>query len=829
MIKVLYLEDDKVDQMAFKRLIKAEGLDFDVTYGGSCSEGLRLLQDGRFDVVIADYLLGDGNALDVLKARGNTPVIIVTGVGDEEIAVGAMKAGAVDYLIKDQDRNYLKVLPLTVDHAISRSRMQEQNVLLSAAMKSIGDSVYIVSPDNIILFVNRAFCDTYGYLEDHIVGQQAALLWERPSEMELVNRGARESHDGQFGGEFYHRKNSGEVFPVLLSRSLVRRTSQNGELQDVAVVVARDITDRKRGEEALKESEERYAVAVHGANDGLWDWNLKTNEIYYSPRWKSMLGWEADSVGNSPLEWFSRVHPDDLKRLQMDIAAHLKGTTTHFENEHRMLHRDGSYKWMLSRGLAVRDGADSAYRMAGSQSDITKRRIAEEQLIHHAFHDGLTGLPNRSLFMDRLERALERARRRRDYAFAVIFLDLDRFKIINDSLGHMAGDQLLFGIAQRLKQALRPSDTVARLGGDEFAVLLDDIKEPSDSSIVADRIQKALTLPFDMSGQEVFTTASIGIALSSSEYERPEDFLRDADTAMYRAKAHGRARHETFDTGMHDKALALLHLETDLWKALERQEFEIYYQPVVSLKTGRVVGAEALLRWNHPHRGLVSPVEFIPLAEETGLIVSIGEWVLRQACRQSRQWHNAGYSHLRIMVNVSARQFQHQYLPEVVRKVLDESQLPPRAIALEITETTAMRNIDLTIETLKELRRMGIKISIDDFGTGYSSLGCLKHFPITTIKLDRSFVSGTTAEAQEEAAIARAIIQMAHSLHMEIVAEGVEQPAEMEFLRSEGCDSMQGYIFSRPLPVHAFTQLLEDGKCLPWAEPQQAQNPEPVS
>jgi len=348
-----------------------------------------------------------------------------------------------------------------------------------------------------------------------------------------------------------------------------------------------------------------------------------------------MLGYDEEEIGSSPEEWFKRVHPDDLQRVQEAVASHLEGRTTHCENEHRMLHQNGTYHWMLNRGLAVRDAQGKATRLAGSQTDITQGKVA----------DALTGLPNRLLFMDRLERAVKNAGRTKDYLFAVFFLDLDRFKVINDSLGHVMGDQLLVATARRLESCLRSTDavarlgegyTVARLGGDEFTILLDHIKHIADATRVADRLQKELALPFNLNGQEVFTTVSIGIAVSATGYDRPEELLRDADTAMYRAKALGKARYELFDPAMRDVAVASLQLETDLRKAIERQEFQNFYQPIVSLETGRIVGFEALVRWQHPERGLVSPADFILAAEESGMILSIGQWMLHEACRQMR-------------------------------------------------------------------------------------------------------------------------------------------------------------------------------------------------
>jgi len=564
---------------------------------------------------------------------------------------------------------------------------------------------------------------------------------------------------------------------------------------------------------ALRYSEERYALAIQGANDGLWDWDLKTNRIYFSPRWKAMIGYNEDEINDSPDEWFNLIHPDDFHRVKAEIASHLEGHATHFENEHRVLHRDGSYRWMLCRGLAVWDAGSQAYRMAGSQTDITARKKVEEQLIHDSLHDGLTGLPNRALFLDRLGHILNRTKRHPDQKSAALFLDIDRFKIINDSLGHTAGDQMLIATARRLESCLRVEDTLSRLGGDEFAILLDDTNDVSDTVRVAERIQRRLISTALLSGHDRSITASIGIVTITPYYTQPEDILRDADTAMYRAKASGKARYHIFDSTMHASVQAQLQLEVDLRRAIGRQELRAYFQPIVST-SGQMIGAEGLVRWQHPQRGLVPPNEFVPIAEETGLITAIDAWMMRQACTQAKAWHEAGYTHLSVAVNISGRQFQDQSLPRTIQGILQETGLPAHVLKIEITESVAMRDLDISIRILNELNAVGIQISIDDFGTGYSSMAYLKRFPLHVLKIDRSFIKDITQDSDSEV-ITKAMIVMAHSLKLTVIAEGVETAEQSALLRALGCDAMQGYLFGRPVPAEAFVKLLRQGFTVP--------------
>jgi len=525
-----------------------------------------------------------------------------------------------------------------------------------------------------------------------------------------------------------------------------------------------------------------------------------------SDSWAAMLGYQAGELGNNPDEWFSRVHPGYLTELRAKLAAHLKGQSDQFRLEHRLRRKDGTYFWVLARATAVRDESNEAVELAGSITDITSVIDFENRLLDDSFYDKLTGLPNRHFFMERLQKAAEQKQRadRHPPLFAVMFLDLDRFKIINDSLGHLVGDQLLTAVAGRLRNCARPDDVVARFGGDEFVILLERLRDPEEASHVAARIQDALSATFQIDDHEVTSGVSIGIVLSSEAAENAEDILRYADIAMYQAKGKGKGQAQIFSEDMHVQATELCDLQTDLRKAVDRQQLRLYYQPCVSLRSGKIHAMEALVRWQRSENQLMQPIDFIPLAEEIGLINEIGDWVLRSACAQSSAWQKAGMPPVRIAVNVSARQLQQKDFPRRVLRILEESRLKPEWLELELTETALMQSLDVAPRTLEQLGALGIPISIDDFGTGYSSLDYLRRFNFSTLKMDRCFVSDIVTN-NKAAAVARGLITLAHNLDLSVIAEGVEDSNQLAFLAAEQCDQVQGFLACRPAPAEHFT------------------------
>jgi diguanylate cyclase (GGDEF)-like protein/PAS domain S-box-containing protein len=545
------------------------------------------------------------------------------------------------------------------------------------------------------------------------------------------------------------------------------------------------------------------------AGGGSWEWDLAVDQMFFTAGFERLLGYAEQELDKSPAELFTRVHPQDLTQLQRDIQSHLSGEGECFETEHRIRDRDGNYRWVVSRGVAQRDISGQALRVHGTLTETTYQKLTEEKLLRSAMHDALTGLPNRALFVDRLTRSLAQSQRNQEHLSAILFMDLDRFKVLNDSLGHASGDHLLLEVTRRLQAAVRPGDTVARFGGDEFVVLLDGVNDITEVTRVADRIQKKLQRPFQVDGTETFASASIGIALSGPPYETADELLRDADTAMHRAKTLGGRRHQVFNERMHTRVVAAMKLHNDLRRAIERRELRVYFQPIVSLDGGEISGLEALVRWKHPSRGIVVPSEFMDLAEETGLVVPIDQWVLTEACREASKWHNrltCDHSPS-VSVNVSAVHFQRPELAREVGEVLYDSGLDPALLHLEITETALMDHARAGLGALRELKQFGVRVHIDDFGTGYSSLSYLHRFDVDALKIDQSFVRNMASD-QDSMKIVETIVTLALSLGMDVIAEGVENEVQASLLKELHCTHAQGFLFAKPINAAAVQAIL---------------------
>ncbi len=570
-----------------------------------------------------------------------------------------------------------------------------------------------------------------------------------------------------------------------------------------ATLIWHDLTERLREDGAMRRSEARLALAAEAANDGLWEWDLRQQECFFSGRWREMVGLPAQSGPGRPEEWLARVHPDDASSLRDALDAHLNGHTDRLHLEHRLRHEDGGYRAFVCRGVAERGSTRRSGRIAGS---FTEHTSTQERTRNAGFLDPLTGLANRTVFAEQLGRRLVESKSRPGVGlFAVLYLDLDRFKVVNDSLGHLVGDQLLSAASRRLEACLRPTDLLARLGGDEFAILLSSLTDEQQANAVAFRLQESLSAPFRIGAREVYTTASIGIAIGLPQYASPDEIMRDADTAMYHAKTRGKARHELFDADMHARVRDRLGLENDLRHAVLNNDFEVHYQPIVLLASGMCVGFESLLRWKRNGEP-VPPDQFIPLAEEVGLIEPIGTWVLRQACRTFADWQQRFPEGLDyITVNVSSRQLlQHNFLA-VVEQAVHDAGLKPCDLRLEITETALMENPKIAAGMLRELRDFGVKIYLDDFGTGYSSLSHLHKLPVDALKIDRSFVNSLL---RSDRPIVESILALARTLNTSVVAEGIESDAQAVELERLGCTHAQGFLFSRPLTVQAAEAML---------------------
>ncbi len=810
---ILVVDDDLAMRLLVRESLEIAG--FQVEDAGNGLEGLGIFREVQPDLVLLDVMMPDMDGFQVsrtlrsIPGGDRIPIVMMTGLDDIESINRAYEAGATDFITKPF--NWL-VLGHRVRYMLRASaafnELKRNGAKTRALLNAIPDRIFRIDREGTFLEFKGPAGPDLLMAPDEFIGRNVRDVL--PLETGTLIMEAMQSAFGR--GDIrtieYHVPAAG------INRFYEARIVVSGE--DEVIAIVRDVTEQKEADKALKESEERYRDLFENANDLIQSVSPDGRFLYVNKAWRDTLGYSPEELEN--LTIFNVLSPECQPHcaevFQRVMAGEDVGIieTEFMTRDGKRITIEGSVNCKVVNGTVV--------STRGIFRNITERKQAEEEIIRLAYYDSLTGLPNRLLFKDRLRQSITYAQRYKKM-LATLFLDLDRFKRINDTLGHSIGDRLLKGVAERLSHTLRQSDsvgrdgsedfgsTVARLGGDEFTILLMEIDSVQDVAKVARRILQDMAKPFHLDGSEVFITTSIGITIFPYDGGDVDALLKNADIAMYHAKDQGRNNFQFYTQSMNATAFERLVLENNIRKAIERDEFELFYQPQISVSNGEIVGMEALIRWNHPELGMISPAEFIPLAEESGLILPLGEWVLRRACGQIRQLHDRGFSDLRISVNLSVHQLRQQGLVKTIKGIVEQYYLDARRLELEITESAIMKNAEATVETLMSLKSMGLRISIDDFGTGYSSLSYLKRFPIDTLKIDRSFIKDIPNDP-DNAAITRAIIAMAHSLNLKVVAEGVETPAQFAFLKNEGCDEMQGFLLCRPLPFQKIGELLTE-------------------
>ena len=730
--------------------------------------------------------------LDVHGVRSGAAVVIRTQYGPFGVLVAY---ASEERAFADYELAFLRSTANIVGEAITRSRtedaLRKSEARLRQLIATTLDAVVTVDRAGNVIEWNREAEATFGIAARDIVGTAFPATLLPACTLDAL------AHGRLF--ETTARRANGEELPVEIT---VATTGSASDLTWTAFV--RDISERKRAQRELEQRENRFRTIVEKSWSGVVLLDGEIRFTFAGSSTQHIIGYEDRELLGRSL--FDFVHPRDLEAARKVFAEIVANPSQETRGELRFRHRNGNWIWLegFSQNLLHEPSVGA---IVLNYRDVSQRKETEKQLEYRAYYDSLTGLPNRLLFRDRLVHSLAHARRNR-VAVAVMYLDLDHFKLVNDALGHSFGDRLLAHVAKRLQGALRASDTISRIGGDEFSILLPEVVSTEAVAGVARKVLDSLSTPFHVEGHDLFVTASIGISCSPSDGEDAETLLKCADAAMYRAKELGRNQAQLFTASMNERYVRRLALEQHLHHAIERGQLELWYQPVFDRARRRFVSVEALLRWRDPVRGLVPPSEFVGLAEETGMIVPIGAWALRTACMQLRRWQEEGLS-LRMAVNISAVQLQQRELLDDVRGALEESGIAPEMLQLEITESAAMQNFELTLETLRELRAMGVGVAVDDFGTGQSSLIYLKHFPIDTVKIDKEFLREVTSD-DTAAAIVSYVINLAHTLRLQVVAEGVETEEQYTFLRHYACDLMQGYLFSRPLPAQEIVPFLRE-------------------
>lgn len=807
LLRALIVEDSEDDAFLLARFLQQT---YELVHVRvDSADGLtKALQKEEWDLVLSDHAMPGFDSFAALKivqqSERDLPFIIVSGAIGEDLAVAAIKAGAHDYLLKSNLRRLIPAIERELQAAQARRTQFQTEQRFRATFEQAAVGIAHVGLDGRWMRVNQKLCVITGYTEEELLARDRSII-TYPDDLtdELV------SMQQLLAGEIpsstkeirYVRKDSSLVW-VNLTWSLTRTSTGK---PDYFIEVIEDITERKEATERLR----LFARIFDTISEGVVVTDVNNNILFVNPAFSDITGYSpAEAIGKNPRVLRSGL----MDKLFYDKMWQSIRQTGRWQGEIMDRRKNGeSYVEWLSIS-AMKDNRGEYSHYIAVVSDISERKAAEERMVYIAQHDFLTGLPNRMMLHDRLTQSIARAEREQNKV-AVMFLDLDRFKVINDTLGHLVGDKLLKIVADRIISVARITDTVSRLGGDEFAILVTNVENTDDLATIAIKILKCIAVPCVIDGNEIEVTTSVGISVSPEDGNDSESLLAHADAAMYQAKLNGRNMYQFFTHDMNRRSLERMSMKNKLSHALERGELFLLYQPQVDLHNGRIIGAEALVRWNHPMYQNVLPSQFIPIAEENGLIPQIGEWVLQEACRQNQAWRKQGFMEITMAVNLSTIQFRQKNLGEMIKATLHESGLAPSGLELEITEGTVMHDAEAAILLLEDMKAMGLKLSVDDFGTGYSSLSYLKRFPIDKFKIDQSFVHDLATD-QDSAVIVKAIITLAHGLKLKVIAEGVETAEQLAFLKENGCDEIQGYYFSKPVNAEQFAMLLTSGKGL---------------
>jgi diguanylate cyclase (GGDEF)-like protein/PAS domain S-box-containing protein len=806
-LRTLIIEDSEDDALLLTRYLQHT---YELIYVRvDSAEGLRqALQQSDWDLVLSDHAMPSFDsfaALKIVQQSGHDlPFIIVSGAIGEDLAVAAIKAGAHDYVLKSNLKRLITAIERELQAAQARRTHFQSEQRFRATFEQAAVGIAHVGLDGHWLRVNHKLCVITGYSEEELLTRERPNITypdDIPDELDSMQQLLAGNVPSSTKEIRYARKDGSLVW-VNLTWSLTRTSS--GE-PDYFIEVIEDITERKTATERLR----LFARIFDTINEGVAVTDASNTIMLVNPAFSTITGYSAtEAIGQNP----RILHSGLMDKMFYEKMWQSIKKTGRWQGEITDRRKNGeSYVEWLSISTMKDERGEFSHHIA-VVSDISERKAAEERMVYIAQHDFLTGLPNRMMLHDRLTQAIAHAEREQRKV-AVMFLDLDRFKAINDTLGHLTGDKLLQLVAGRISSVARTSDTVSRLGGDEFAIMLPYIENTDDIAMIALKLLASIAGPCVVDGNEIEVTTSIGISVFPEDGTDSESLIAHADAAMYQAKGNGRNNYQFFTREMNRRTLERILIKNKLSHALERNELFLLYQPQVDLQSGRIIGAEALVRWDNPLYGKVLPAQFIPIAEENGLIPPIGEWVLREACRQNQEWRKLGLMKITMAVNLSSVQFRQKNLGEIIKAILHESGLAPSGLELEITESVVMQDAEAAILLLEDMKAMGLKLSVDDFGTGYSSLNYLKRFPIDKFKIDQSFVCDLTTDT-DDAVIVSTIISMAHSLKLKVIAEGVETAEQLAFLKQQGCDEMQGYYFSQPLSAEEFTKLLSSGRGL---------------